>query len=239
MSDQLNPTAEGLEQLASIVKQARGRHSYRGFEEVCDVSHATIRRLEKVEVAGPEVQTLAKLAPYTPYSASELVDIVSGRDPQAVRSILVFTDVLPAAQQLPPIEKFKLIHSLLEDLHGPIDPQNRLQFQGWIHKEREMLSEVTGINPDRLREIIQGSTPGNSELVSLSQALGLLPEVTVRLYDSLSPARVKQALKIAAESKQTRYAPPLGGKGKVTPSDQLRAPTADRRYESAEPPESG
>lgn len=236
MGTQLTPTAEGLEQLALIVRQARGRHSYRVFQDICDVSHATIRRLEHKEVAGPEVQTLAKLAPYTPYSASELVDIVSGRDPQAVRSILVFSDVLPAAKGLPPIEKFKLIHALLEDLHGPIEPKNRLQFQGWIHKEREMLADVTGIHPDRLRDIIQGSTPSGSELVSLSQALGLLPEATVLLYPSLSPARVKQVVKIAAESQQTRYAVPPADKDRASQSDRPRAPKADRRSGSGEPP---
>jgi transcriptional regulator with XRE-family HTH domain len=113
-------TEGGLSKLAEVIKQARGSHSYRDFESVTGVSHATIRRLELCEVKSPDVETLEKLSRYTPYSTSELLTIAHGRGFQSasIRHYLIAEDVLPMVNELPPKEAARLAQMIVGKLAG-------------------------------------------------------------------------------------------------------------------------
>jgi len=214
MSQHQIATTEGLQRLAQIVQEARGKRSYRDFGEATEISHATVRRLEKGEVDNPEVHTLQKLAPYTPYNVSELVAIVSGRPPEEVRKIFTASDIWPHVEQLPVPEQQKLLLRLIDRLCGSPTQVTRLQFQGWIHEKIETLSLTTKIPSERLLAIVQGVVPKPSELVDLAEAMGVAAETVIMLYPEISPATMKQAARAAA-SHHARAKPgsPLSGGG--------------------------
>jgi len=109
----------GLAKLAEIIKRARGRRSYREFESVTSVSHATLRRIELCEVKSPDYTTLSKLAPFTPYKLEELQAIALGKSHQAeIREYLVAEDVLPMVNELPKAEAGRLAQMIISRLAG-------------------------------------------------------------------------------------------------------------------------
>ncbi|MBD2771202.1 hypothetical protein [Iningainema tapete] len=112
-------TLEGLQKLAEIVNQARGHMSYRDFGDKIDISHTTLRRIAQLEVKEPEISTLAKLAPHTPYSLEELIAICqSSNAPTRVRTYKTAEDVLPAVEELPPTEAARLAQMIIARLAG-------------------------------------------------------------------------------------------------------------------------
>lgn len=111
-------TEVGLSQLAEIIKQARGDRSYREFETVTGVSHATIRRLELCEVRTPEDATLSQIAPFTPYSYEELKAIAQERERGEIRKYRIAEDVLPIVNELPAVEAARLAQMIVGRLAG-------------------------------------------------------------------------------------------------------------------------
>ncbi|HEY9737572.1 MAG TPA: hypothetical protein V6D06_14860 [Trichocoleus sp.] len=107
-------TEQGLLRLAEIVKRSRGGRSYRDLEALTGVSHATIRRLEKLEVKTPEDSTLQSLAPLTPYSFEELKAIGQERERPEIREYLVAEDVWPIVSSLPANEAARLAKMIID-----------------------------------------------------------------------------------------------------------------------------
>ncbi len=95
-------TAEGLKALGQIVKQTRGKLSFRGFEEVTGISHTTIRRLEREEVQHPDMATLKRLAPQTDYTLEQLIDVCRGQPVKAPTAeyIISLIDALPPQERI-------------------------------------------------------------------------------------------------------------------------------------------
>jgi len=114
-------TTEGLHKLAEIVRQVRSDMSYRDFAAKAGISHATIRRIEAEEVKEPEISTLTKLAPFTPYTIEELIRICqqsSGKLPD-VRTYRLAEDILPMVDDLPDIEAAKVAQAIIARLVKP------------------------------------------------------------------------------------------------------------------------
>ncbi|MFB2897410.1 hypothetical protein ACE1CI_31215 [Aerosakkonemataceae cyanobacterium BLCC-F50] len=93
-------TESGLLKLAQIIKQARGSRSYREFEAISGVSHATIRRLEICDVKNPDIATLANLAIHTPYSVEELIAVAEERDKVDIRQYRTAEEAIGVVDQL-------------------------------------------------------------------------------------------------------------------------------------------
>lgn len=109
----------GLQRIAKIAKQARGTRSYREFEDLSGIPVSTMRRLELVEGKTPLSATLAKLAPYTPYSLEELQAIGMEEYPVSdAKKCSVAEDVLPVVHQLSKLEIVRLVQILVEQLAG-------------------------------------------------------------------------------------------------------------------------
>ncbi len=111
-------TDKGLVKLAAIVRQARGSLSFRKFEDLTDVSHATIRRLENHEVKNPEDSTLMQIATHTPYSYEELKAIAQERNTNKIRNYLVAEDIFPSTNELPEKEAARLAQMIVGRLAG-------------------------------------------------------------------------------------------------------------------------
>lgn len=109
-------TAAGLAKLAQIAKDARGDRGYRPFERLSGISHAVQRRLELEEVKNPDDTTLAKLAPYTPYSFDELKAIAQERQMGELRKYRTAEDLLPLVQELPLPERARLAQLIVGTL---------------------------------------------------------------------------------------------------------------------------
>ena len=116
MSNKTLYTEAGVSRLAAIVRQARGNRSYREFQNLTGVSHATIRRLELQEVKSPEDLTLAAIAPYTPYTYEELKAIATERQRGEIRSYRVAEDLLPYVRELPDSEAARLAQMIVARL---------------------------------------------------------------------------------------------------------------------------
>jgi transcriptional regulator with XRE-family HTH domain len=114
-NDQDSHTGAGLLRLAEIIKQVRGRYSYREFEGITGVSRATIRRLELSEVRNPEDSPLIQLAPHTPYCYEELKAIAQERERREIRKYRI-EDVLPMMDQLPKQQKARLARMIVGEL---------------------------------------------------------------------------------------------------------------------------
>lgn len=71
-------TPEGLRNLASIVREARGDLSYVKFQNITGLSHASIWQIEKGKVEEVRLSTIIALAPHTRFSMEELVMICGG-----------------------------------------------------------------------------------------------------------------------------------------------------------------
>lgn len=111
-------TELGLRRLAEIIKSAREHRSYREFESVTGVSHATIRRLELCEVKNPEDNTLVQVAPFTPYSYEELKAIAQERERGEIRKYRIAEDLLPMVNELPSREAARLAQMIVGKLGG-------------------------------------------------------------------------------------------------------------------------
>jgi transcriptional regulator with XRE-family HTH domain len=111
-------TVAGLSRLAEIIKTARRGRSYRQFEVVTGVSHATLRRLEFCEVSNPEDNTLSLIAPHTAFSLEELRAIAQERERGTVRKYRLAEDVLPFVENLPDQEAARLAQMILGRLGG-------------------------------------------------------------------------------------------------------------------------
>lgn len=128
-------TQKGLQELARIVRQARGDYSYREFEAIITqslekrkvpgrVPHATIRRIELCDFSqGPDNDTLAKIACVLPYTAEELRRIMSGQSimlqlgpGENIRQYERAEDVLPMVMELSDEEILRLGQMLLARL---------------------------------------------------------------------------------------------------------------------------
>jgi transcriptional regulator with XRE-family HTH domain len=119
-------TEQGLLRLAEIIKQARGNRSYREFENVTGVSHATIRRLELREVTTPEDTTLSQIAPFTPYTYEELKAIAQERERGEIRKYRIAEDILPMVKELPVTEAARLAQMIVCQLAGMPFEQTRI-----------------------------------------------------------------------------------------------------------------
>lgn len=109
--------------MAQIARSARGERSYREFEKIAGVSHAAMRRVELAEVRNPDDTTLAKIAPFTPYSFEELKAIAQERQVGELRRYRTAEDLLPLVQELPVEERARLgqmIFGILARLIGEI-----------------------------------------------------------------------------------------------------------------------
>jgi transcriptional regulator with XRE-family HTH domain len=109
-------TDSGLLRLAEIIKSSRGDRSYREFEAVTGVSHATIRRLEHCEVQNPEDSTLSHIAPFTAYTFEELKAIAQERERGEVRQYRMAEDLMPMVDQLPDREAARLAQMIIGKL---------------------------------------------------------------------------------------------------------------------------
>ena len=107
-------TPTGLAKLAQIVKTARGRLSVRSFATQVGVSHTIINKIEQERAKAPEVSTLEKLAPFTPYTLEELLAIATERTNPEKKEIVTAEDLLPYLLQLPLSELGRLIQLIGE-----------------------------------------------------------------------------------------------------------------------------
>ncbi|MBW4694659.1 MAG: hypothetical protein KME27_23155 [Lyngbya sp. HA4199-MV5] len=111
-------TETGLARLAEIIKAARQHKSYREFEAVTGVSHATLRRLELCEVHNPEDNTLSQIAPLTSFTLEELKAIAQERERGKIRKYRLAEDVLPIVAELPNREAARLAQMIVGKLGG-------------------------------------------------------------------------------------------------------------------------
>lgn len=106
-------TEPGLLKLAQIIKQARGARSYREFEALSGVSHATIRRLEICDVKNPDIATLANLAVHTPYTVEELIAVAEERDKVDIRQYRTAEEAITVVDQLNHQEAARLAQMII------------------------------------------------------------------------------------------------------------------------------
>lgn len=106
-------TEQGLLKLAQIIKQARGSRSYREFEALSKVSHATIRRLEFCDVKNPDIATLANLAVHTPYTLEELIAVAEERDKVDIRQYRTAEEAIAIVDQLNHQETARLAQMII------------------------------------------------------------------------------------------------------------------------------
>lgn len=102
---------EGIQKLATLIKQKRGEMSLPQFGEIVGLSYVTIWKIELKERNKLQMDTLAALAPVLGYSMEELTEICTGKKnplPPPKREFLTAEDVLPIIHQLPPDEKKRL-----------------------------------------------------------------------------------------------------------------------------------
>ena len=111
-------TQTGLARLAEIMNSARNHKSYREFEAVTGVSHATLRRLERCEVQNPEDNTLSQIAPFTSFTLEELKAIAQERERGEIRKYRLAEDVLPIVEELPNREAARLAQMIVGRLGG-------------------------------------------------------------------------------------------------------------------------
>lgn len=105
---------DGLNQLAEIAKQARGNLSLRQFARVTGLSQAALGRIERKEVVMPEVSTLERLAPHTPYGLNELIAICKDFPVEEIRQYRIAKDVLPIINSLSRAEVQKLLYIIID-----------------------------------------------------------------------------------------------------------------------------
>lgn len=106
-------TEQGLLKLAQIIKLARGERSYREFEALSGVSHATIRRLELCDVKNPDIATLANLAVHTPYALEELIAVAEERDKVDIRQYRTAEEAITIVDQLNHQEAARLAQMII------------------------------------------------------------------------------------------------------------------------------
>jgi transcriptional regulator with XRE-family HTH domain len=155
--EELQPmfTEPGLLKLAQIVKQARKERSYRDFEEITGISHTTIRRLELTEVKNPDVATLSKLAPHTPYCVEELVSIAGENHKAEIREYRTAEEAMAVVGQLSKQEAARLAQMIIGrlakmDAVVQNDPPNDGLFLQIRLMDQEQMAEVLRAIADRM-----------------------------------------------------------------------------------------
>jgi transcriptional regulator with XRE-family HTH domain len=235
------PAADRLDQLGAIVRRARGSLSLRDFGKLVGVQHSTIGSIEKGDTEATP-QTLRKIAPHTPYSAGELIALLNGPAPEAVEFAPETLDgVYRRSLLLPPSERRELIHRLVDNLCAlpSVLPRSAAEFRDYLFLDPAHVQAMSLLPVDRIEAIASGNQPTLSEIVSLARCWGEDgADWLIKLLDIQSKTQSPPTAK-AAHSAKAPPGPPPSGKGKAKAGDQRRAPTADRRSESAEPPESG
>jgi transcriptional regulator with XRE-family HTH domain len=108
-------TQSGLEKLAEIIRNCRGKEAVRAFARRNDISHRTISQLEACNVQEPEITTLAKIAPALGYTKEQLIAILLGK-PKVLSDNLLAADIFPTIDQMGKEEIGKLIHYAVDKL---------------------------------------------------------------------------------------------------------------------------
>lgn len=112
-------TVEGIERIAEITIEAKGKYSYRYFSDLTGISYGTLRNLVNAENQSIDYPTLEKLADYTTYTFEELLAIGMGEvETRPDRVLRVAEDVLPFAKELSDREVARLIGLLAGRLAG-------------------------------------------------------------------------------------------------------------------------
>ncbi|MGL5805914.1 MAG: hypothetical protein ACRC11_10800 [Xenococcaceae cyanobacterium] len=109
-------TKNGLDKLATIVKQARGTLSPRQFGTLCNLHHMTIRKIEASKNGELELSTFEKLSPHTPYTVEELIAISRSQPIDTVKQYRVAEDIAMLATDLPDVELARLVELLAQKL---------------------------------------------------------------------------------------------------------------------------
>jgi transcriptional regulator with XRE-family HTH domain len=109
-------TIEGLAQLARIVREARGHRKIREFAKLAGLSHATISRIEKEDIASPSDTTFECLAEVTGKTFEELKAIARSQAPSPGKQVRVAEDVLPLVDELSDFEAARLAQIIVARL---------------------------------------------------------------------------------------------------------------------------
>jgi transcriptional regulator with XRE-family HTH domain len=111
-------TIEGREELARIVRQARGNRKVREFAREVGISHAAISKLEHGLTKDPADGTLLAIAPFTEFSFEELKSILASRVGTETRHYRTAQELWPLVRGLPPSEKARLGQMILGEFGG-------------------------------------------------------------------------------------------------------------------------
>lgn len=119
-------TDAGVEQLANIVRQARGSMSFREFEACLGLSHGQIRRLESCKEPNPSNHTLVRIARYIGKDLEELQKMLIDGNGLAYSTTDRLTDaeLRAAIQSLPRSELLELAHFIVDRLAQTSEPDN-------------------------------------------------------------------------------------------------------------------
>lgn len=117
-------TENGLDTLAKIVKDRRGKRSLREFAKLVGVTHKTIDRIECKQFKTPSNQVLARLAPYLGLSLENLITILTSTTPQTevidlsqgtpgkCKQFCSAEDLIPLIERLPRNEVEKIFNHI-------------------------------------------------------------------------------------------------------------------------------
>jgi hypothetical protein len=115
-------------------------------------------------------------------------------------------------------------------------PRSAADFRDYLFLDPAHVQAMSLLPVDRIEAIASGNQPTLSEIVSLARCWGEDgADWLIKLLDIQSKTQSQSTAK-AAHPAKAPLVPPPSGKGKARAGDQRRAPTADRRSESAEPP---
>lgn len=146
-------TIEGLAQLGQIVREARGKNSYRRFAKEAGLSEATIKRIEDGMIKSPQDTTFAGLARACKRSHEELRAIARQEVTLATRQVTVAEDLIPLVNQLSNTEAARLAQYIVGRL-GNLDTEVLNPSQENLRTlTNEQLSMVLRLVADRLQEL--------------------------------------------------------------------------------------
>ncbi|MFB2836501.1 hypothetical protein [Floridanema evergladense] len=148
MPEPLYPES-GLLKLAQIIKLARGSRSYREFEAISGVSHATIRRLELSDVKNPDIATLANLAIHTPYTLEELIAVAQERDKVDIRPYRTAEEAMSVVDQLHHQEAARLAQMIIGRL-----AQMDVKIQQ-TPPDDGLLLQIRLMSPEQMAEVLR------------------------------------------------------------------------------------
>ena len=117
----LGLTERSLEEFSQIVQQALkdlGCKTPRDAEPILNITHSTLRRwINKTYIEVPNLSTLQKLAPYTNYTAEELMGKLMGSEIPVVQGCVTARDAWgQCVSQLSRTEKVRLAQMILAEL---------------------------------------------------------------------------------------------------------------------------